>query len=105
MMSINELKIAINYMPIDSEIKESLLKNSEILIDFRDHLCKKYNISEIESEAKIKEYMSSNFKSGKIDDIPNIAYEYAINEGFDNSLEFKSSISELINLNNKIKGN
>jgi len=103
-ISIDQLKLALSFLPLEPEVKKSLITNCEILIEFRGFLSQKYNISESEAETKIKEYMSQNFTSTNLNEVIDIAHKYALNEGFSKSEEFKLAISELVQLKDKLSG-
>lgn len=103
-ISLDQLKLALNFLPLDPEVKKSLIINSEILIEFRGFLSQKYNISESEAETKIKDYMSQNFNSSNLNEVIDVAHNYALNEGFSKSEEFKLAISELVQLKDKLSG-
>lgn len=103
-ISLDQLKIALKFLPLDSGVKESLIKNSELIIEYRSFLAQKHNISEGEAESKIKEYMTKNFNSNNLNEIVEIAHKYALDEGFSKADDFKMAISELIQLKDKISG-
>lgn len=103
-ISLDQLKIALKFLPLDSDVKESLIKNSELIIEYRSFLAQKHNISEGEAESKIKEYMTQNFNSNNLNEIVEIAHKYALDEGFPKAEDFKMAISELIQLKDKISG-
>jgi len=103
-ISLDQLKIALKFLPLDVEIKQSLIKNSELLIEYRSFLSQKHNISEAEAESKIKEYMNQNFNSNNLNEIVEVAHKYALDEGFSKAEDFRVAITELIQLNDKISG-
>ena len=103
-ISLDALKAAIQFMPLDLELKQSLIKNSEILIEFRSYLSQKYNVSSSKAETMIKEHMQSNFDNKSIDEVSKIAHQYAEKEGFQKSSELESAVTELINLQKRLTG-
>lgn len=103
-ISLDQLKISLKFLPLDSDVKESLIKNSELIIEYRGFLAQKHNISEGEAESKIKEYMTQNFNSNNLNEIVQIAHKYALDEGFSKAEDFKLAISELVQLKDKISG-
>ena len=73
---LDQLKLALKFLPLADDVKNSLIKNTEILIEYRTFLSKKYNITESDSESKIREYMTQNFNSGNLDEVVEVAYKY-----------------------------
>lgn len=99
--SLDNLKLALKFMPLDKEIKESLLENSKIIIEFRNFLADKYKISNKKAEDKIKESTIDKFNLNDIDKAVDVAYEYCQSEGFNKSEEVKIAIQNLLKLKGK----
>lgn len=98
MLNVDNLKQALDLIPLSPEIKESMLKNTEILVEFRQFLATKYNISEADAEKKITEDLSKLYKlelNPKIEEVTEIVKSYANDQGFEKSEELKESILNL----------
>lgn len=103
-ISLDAVKTTLKFMPLDSELKDSLLKNVEILIEFRSHLTQKYSIKESKAETMIKDHLQSKF-NGSADVIAQLASEYAKSQGFEKSDELESAITELVKFQKRLNGN
>ena len=96
--------MALKFLPIDKESKDSLLKSSEVLFEFRTFLSKKYKISEADADVKIRESLQALFGDNKnIDNAIENALKYVESEGFDKTEELKKSVLNILDLKSKLK--
>jgi hypothetical protein len=96
MINIDQLKQALEILPLSEDVKTLMINNSQILVEFRLFLAQKYSISEQEAESKITEDLSKLYDSkSKIDEISNCIEQYAKDQGFIKSEELKMSIVNL----------
>jgi len=101
-MTISSLKIALKLLPLKKEVKNSIIKNSESIIEFGKFISDKYSITFKDAEAKIQSDLSLEINSmlnSMGNDIvlnaANKSYEYALKEGYPKAEELKTAIINL----------
>lgn len=98
MLNVDNLKQALDMIPLPEEIKQTILKNSEILVEFRQYIATKNSISESEAEKKITDDLSKLYKlelNPKIEEVCEIVKGYADEQKFTKSEELKNSLFNL----------
>jgi predicted nucleic-acid-binding protein len=99
MFNIKDLKSALSVLPLSEEIKQNILVNSEVMIEFRKFMAEKYQISEEEADAKINSELTEIHKSNPYSDMVPMALlaieKYASEQGFEKSSELKDSVKIL----------
>ena len=103
-ISLDVVKASLQFMPIETELKNALVKNTEMLIEFRTYLKQKYYISDSKAESMIKDHVGGKF-TGNTDEISTIAGDYAKSQGFEKSDGLKLAVHELINFQKSLSGN
>ena len=97
-MTLDNLKIAVKLLPFPKEVKNSIIKNSQSIIEFRKFISDKYTITSKDAEDKIQSELNLDLQSVGPDavlDAANKSYEYALNEGYDKSEDLKNAILNL----------
>ena len=97
-MTLDNLKIAVKLLPFPKEVKNSIIKNSQSIIEFRKFISDKYTITSKVAEDKIQSELNLDLQSVGPDavlDAANKSYEYALNEGYDKSEDLKNAILNL----------
>lgn len=95
MISLDNLKIAVKLLPFPKEVKKSIIKNSESIIEFRKFISDKYTITSKDAEDKIQSELGLELDSVGHDVVLNAAnksYEYAVKEGYDKAEDLKNAI-------------
>jgi predicted nucleic-acid-binding protein len=99
MFNIKDLKSALSSLPLSDEVKQNILVNSEVMIEFRKFMAEKYQISEEEADSKINSELTEIHKSNSYSDIVPMALlaieKYASEQGFEKSSELKDSVKIL----------
>ena len=99
MFNIKDLKSALSALPLSDEVKQNILVNSEVMIEFRKFMAEKYQISEEEADSKINSELTEIHKSNSYSDIVPMALlaieKYASEQGFEKSSELKDSVKIL----------
>jgi len=95
---MDNLKIAVKLLPFSKEVKKSIIKNSELIIEFRKFISDKYAITNKDAEAKIQIEIGVDLDSTGHDVVLNAAnrtYDYALKEGYKNAEDLKNAILSL----------
>jgi len=99
MFNIKDLKSALSVLPLSDEVKQKILVNSEVMIEFRKFIADKYQLSEEEADSKINSELTDIHKSNSYTDlIPmalNAVEKYASDHGFEKASELKESVKIL----------
>jgi predicted nucleic-acid-binding protein len=99
MFNIKDLKSALSSLPLSDEVKQNILVNSEVMIEFRKFMAEKYQISEEEADSKINSELTEIHKSNSYSDMVPMALlaieKYASEQGFEKSSELKDSVKIL----------
>jgi predicted nucleic-acid-binding protein len=99
MFNIKDLKSALSVLPLSDEVKQNILVNSEVMIEFRKFMAEKYQISEEEADSKINSELTEIHKSNSYSDMVPMALlaieKYASEQGFEKSSELKDSVKIL----------
>jgi hypothetical protein len=96
MFSIEDIKTAVKLLPFPEETKDSIIKNSEIISEFRDFIAKKYTLTQKSADEKIQAEIS--LRTSNITELELVAQkaeEYAISENYENSSDIGSAIISL----------
>lgn len=100
-MTLDNLKIAVKLLPFPKEVKKSIIKNSESIIEFRKFISEKYTITSKDAEDKIQSEIGidsmgrDSINQDVVLDAANKTYEYALKEGYKNSEDLKNAILSL----------
>ena len=97
-MTLDNLKIAVKLLPFPKEVKNSIIKNSQSIIEFRKFISNKYTITSKDAEDKIQSELNLDLQSvgpEAVSDAANKSYEYALNEGYDKADDLKNAILNL----------
>ena len=108
MIDLTKLEEILNKIPsfiLSSEKKNKILEQSKILYEMNDFLCKKYNISPVEAENRLKIYLSerariSIIKEEVIDLETSIqwAVDFAKSEEFTKTEDLRDGLKEVIEI-------
>lgn len=98
-MDIKVLKLALDADDrIPQDVKDKLIKESQILYDFQDHMVKKYDLSDKDIEALTEAYMASRLETGTKEELISICEGMATHYGFDRPEEFAKGMLSIMNM-------
>jgi len=98
-MNIKVLKLALDADDrITQEVKDKLLKESQILFEFQDHMSEKYDLDDKEIEVLTESYMKSRLETGTMEELISICESMATHYGFDRPEEFAKGLVSLITM-------
>ena len=106
LVTIENFKNTLNLLPISEDIKEKLIKSSEVIIEFRSFISSKYGITAKDADEKIQKEistLSSSMNDADLDRISRSASDYAKSEGWDKHEEVKKAIVDLYHSVNELQ--
>lgn len=98
-MNIKVLKLALDADDrIPQELKDKLLKESQILFDFNEFMKKEYDLNDYEAEKLTKSYIEGKMKEGTKAEMAIVMESLATHYKFDRPKEFAEGMINLISL-------
>lgn len=98
LLTFENIKSTVNLLPVSNEIKQSILENSEVILNFRNFMSQKYLITAKDADEKIQRDIA--LKTSLVKDLDaskmaDITSEYAKEEGYENPESLGAAICNL----------
>jgi hypothetical protein len=106
LVTIENFKNTLNLLPLPEDIKDNLIKSSEVILEFRGFISNKYEITAKDADEKIQKEISSlspSINDADLDRISTSASDYAKSEGWDKHEEIKKAIVDMYNSINELQ--
>jgi hypothetical protein len=106
LVTIENFKNTLNLLPLPGDIKDNLIKSSEVILEFRGFISNKYEITAKDADEKIQKEISSlspSINDADLDRISTSASDYAKSEGWDKHEEIKKAIVDMYNSINELQ--
>jgi hypothetical protein len=106
LVTIENFKNTLNLLPLPEDIKDNLIKSSEVILEFRSFISSKYEITAKDADEKIQKEISNlspSINDADLDRISTSASDYAKSEGWDKHEEIKKAIVDMYNSINELQ--
>jgi uncharacterized protein YbaP (TraB family) len=106
LVTIENFKNTLNLLPLPEDIKDNLIKSSEVILEFRSFISNKYEITAKDADEKIQKEISNlspSINDADLDRISTSASDYAKSEGWDKHEEIKKAIVDMYNSINELQ--